>query len=140
MIWVRRAHLVVAWAFVAGVFIQYFLAGLGVFKSSENFQTHAGFGFLLGLLTLVILVLAAVGGLGRRQVQYAAGLFGLFFVQSMLVSLRSSNPTIAALHPVNGLLILLVSVAMAREAWRARNAEPSSSAATAQPAESTVGS
>jgi hypothetical protein len=35
---------------------------------------------------------------------------------------RTSNPAIAALHPVNGFLILLVALVLARESWAMRNA------------------
>ena len=137
MVWLRRAHLVAAWAFTAGVVIQVFLAGLGVFESSSRFGTHAGWGFLLGFATLALLALAAIGG-GRRQVQYAAALLGLFFVQSMLVGFRDSAPTVAALHPLNGFLILFVSVAMSREAWRNRDREIEATASP-QPAGGSAG-
>jgi hypothetical protein len=33
----RSAHLVVAWVLVAGLVIQIFLAGLGVFRGPESF-------------------------------------------------------------------------------------------------------
>ena len=121
MIWVRRAHLVVAWAFVAGVVLQVFLAGLGVFESSAKFGTHAGWGYLLGLSTFLIIALAAVGQLGRRQVLYGLGLLGLFALQSFFIAVRSDMPAVAALHPVNGFAILFASIAMAREAWAARD-------------------
>lgn len=130
---IRRIHLLVAWAFVAGLLIQVFLAGLGVFESSSKFGTHAGWGYMLGLIPLVLLVLAGAGQLGQRQVLYGAGLFGMFIVQSMLVAFRSSAPVVAALHPVNGFLLLLVAVAMAREAWAARNVQVGSGAAEPKP-------
>jgi hypothetical protein len=138
MVWLRRAHLVVAWAFVAGVVIQVFLAGLGVFESSARFGTHVGWGYLLGMSTFVLIALSAIGGLGRRQVLYALGLLGMFAVQSFLVYARDSSPVVAALHPVNGFAILFVSIAMAREAWRMRDRE--AVAATApRPAEGAAG-
>jgi hypothetical protein len=140
MIWVRRAHLLLTWAFVAGVVIQVFLAGLGVFQSSSAFGTHAGWGFLLGLVTLVLLALAAVSGAGRRQVLYALALFGMFALQSILVAFRTSAPMVAALHPVNGFAILFVSIAMAREAWRARAGEAVTAGATSRAAEGAAGS
>lgn len=129
---IRRIHLVVAWAFVAGLLVQVFLAGLGVFENSSKFETHAGWGFMLGLVPILLLLLAGAGQLGQRQVLYAAALFGLFIVQSMLVAMRSSAPVVAALHPVNGFLILLVAVAMAREAWAARNVKVASGATEAK--------
>jgi uncharacterized protein DUF6220 len=133
---IRRAHLVVAWAFVAGLVIQVFLAGRGVFESAERFKDHAGWGYTIGLLPIVLLALAAAGRLGRRQVIYALALFGMFILQSVLVALRDSQPLVAALHPVNGFAILLVSIVMAREAWLERNVSQPITAQTTEPATS----
>jgi len=119
---IRRAHLIVAWAFVAGVVVQVFLAGLAVFDDASAFQVHVSWGYTLEILPIILLVLAVVGRLGRRQGIYAAALFGMFMLQSILVALRGDLPMIAALHPVNGFAILLVGIAMAREAWTARDA------------------
>jgi hypothetical protein len=117
----RRAHLIVAWGLVAGVVVQVFLAGLGVFDSPARFNIHTTWGYTLEILPLVLLGLAAAGRLGRRQMLYAAGLFGMFLLQSVFVGLRADLPWLAALHPVNGFAILLVSIAAAREAWVARH-------------------
>ena len=130
---IRRAHLVVAWAFVAGLVIQVFLAGRGVFENAERFKDHAGWGYTIGLLPLILLVLGAIGRLGRRQVIYGAALFGMFILQSILVAMRESQPTIAALHPVNGFAILLVAIFCAREAWASREVTAVSPTAAAQP-------
>ena len=119
---IRRAHLIVSWAFVAGVVVQVFLAGRGVFDNASAFALHANWGYMLEILPIILLVLAAVGRLGRRQVIYAAGLFGMFMLQSIFVAVRGDLPMIAALHPVNGFGILLVGIVMAREAWAARGA------------------
>jgi hypothetical protein len=118
----RRVHLALAWAFVAGVVVQVFLAGLGVFDSPERFEVHRTWGYTLELLPILLLVVAAVGRLGRRQLIYPAALFGMFILQSIFVALRTDMPTVAALHPVNGFGILLVGIAMAREAWQTRDA------------------
>jgi hypothetical protein len=119
---IRGVHLIAAWAFVAGVVVQVFLAGLAVFDDASAFALHANWGFTLEILPIILLVLAAVGRLGRRQVIYAAALFGMFMLQSIFVAVRGDLPMIAALHPVNGFAILLVGIAMAREAWAARGA------------------
>src|SRR5262249_58820960 len=84
----RQAHLVVSFLFVAGVAVQVFLAGLGVFDSPSMFQTHAAWGYLLELLPLILLALAVVGRLGRRQILSAAALLGMFFLQSVFVAVR----------------------------------------------------
>jgi hypothetical protein len=65
-------------------------------------------------------------------------LFGMFIVQSILVALRADLPMIAALHPVNGFAILLVGIAMAREAWLARNVSLPAEATRTEPATSTA--
>jgi hypothetical protein len=116
----RTAHLVVALLLVAGLATQIFLAGLGVFRSAETFATHRDFGYMLELLPLVLLALGLVARLGRRMALLAAGIFGLFLLQSVFVNLRETAPEIAALHPVNGFLITLLAIVLARDAWIAR--------------------
>ena len=116
----RSLHLVVAWLFVVALILQVFLAGLGVFDDASSFVTHRDVGYTLSLVPLVLLVLGLVGGLGRKAALLAAGAFGLFLLQSVFVAMRSSAPEIAALHPVNGFLILLVAIVIARDPWLAR--------------------
>ena len=41
----RPIHLAVAWLLVAGLLVQVFLAGMGVFDSSSMFATHRDFGY-----------------------------------------------------------------------------------------------
>jgi hypothetical protein len=116
----RSVHLVVACLLVAGLATQIFLAGLGVFRGPENFATHRDFGFMLELLPLILLVLGLLAGLGRRMALLAAGIFGLFLLQSVFVGMRASAPEVAALHPVNGFLITLLAIILARDAWIGR--------------------
>ena len=118
----RSAHLVVAWLLVAGVVVQIFLAGLGVFRGPEAFANHRDFGFTLELLPLVLLLLGLVAGMGRRAALLAAGIFGLFILQSVFVGVRADAPEVAALHPVNGFLIGFLSIVLARDAWLGRRA------------------
>lgn len=130
----RRALPFVAGAFVACTVLQVFLAGLGVFDDPGSFITHRNFGYTFGWLTLVILVLAIVGRTGRRSIGLAALLLVLFTLQSVFVALRTDMPSVAALHPLNGFLIMLTSIVLTRVSWQARNAiEPSSIAAPTAP-------
>jgi Ni,Fe-hydrogenase I cytochrome b subunit len=128
----RMAYLVVAWLFVACLVVQVFLAGLGVFAGADNFATHRDFGYLFGWLTLILIALAIIGRLGRRLIWLSVLVFGLFVLQSVFVALRETAPVVAALHPVNGFLILLISISIAQRARRElRNPAPQ---ATAEPA------
>jgi hypothetical protein len=116
----RAIFLGASWLLVAGLVVQIFLAGLGVFESSTRFATHRDFGFLLEILPLILVVAGLVGGVGRRWVGLAALIFALFLVQSLLVGIRGQAPVVAALHPVNGFIITLLAVLVAREATVAR--------------------
>ena len=116
---------VVAWLFVGCLFVQIFLAGLGVFDSASAFETHRDFAYLFGWLTLVMLILAAVGRVSRSLLGLTALALVLFALQSVFVALRSDYPAIAALHPVNGVALLLVAIVIARRATALR-AVPSS--------------
>lgn len=118
----RTVHLIAAWLLVAGLVVQVFLAGLGVFSSSTNFATHRDVGFMLSAVPIVLLVAGVLGGLGRGPAVLAVAVFVLFMLQSVFVAMRTSNPAIAALHPVNGFLILLITLIIARESWAARAA------------------
>jgi hypothetical protein len=48
-------------------------------------------------------------------------MFVLFILQSVLVAQRPTAPLIAALHPVNGFLILFLAIVLARESWMLRS-------------------
>jgi hypothetical protein len=108
--WARTGFLLMVWLFVLCGVVQVFLAGLGVFAGSSNFIAHRDLGYLLGPLTLVLIVLAVVGRLPRAVVLGSVLLLVLLVLQSVFVALRSSAPAVAALHPVNGFLIVLVGV------------------------------
>jgi uncharacterized membrane protein (DUF441 family) len=116
----RNLHAIVAWVFVAGLVLQVWLAGRGVFEAETMFATHRDVGYTLSLFTVVLLVLGLLGGMGRRAALLAIGIFVLFILQSVFVIMRSSMPAIAALHPVNGFLILLAAILVAWESTQAR--------------------
>lgn len=105
----RFGFVAVAWVFVACVVVQIYLAGLGVFDSPTAFITHRDFGYLFGILTLVLVVLAVLGRLPRLILGASILLLVLFALQSLFIALRDA-PNLAALHPVNGFAILLVAV------------------------------
>jgi hypothetical protein len=107
-----------AWLLVAGTVVQVFLAGLGVFRSPVDFETHRTFGFLLSFLAIGLLILAVAVRAPRRTVAIVLIVVLAFFLQSILVNFRASTPEIAALHPVNGFLIVLLTLWFARSAWR----------------------
>lgn len=126
----RLAYIGVAWLFLACVVVQVFLAGLGVFAGAENFSLHRDFGYSFGWLTLVLLLLALGGRLGRRWIGLSTLMLLLFALQSVFVALRDVMPAIAALHPVNALVIFGVALQLARKSRVLANDRP----ATVEPA------
>jgi Family of unknown function (DUF6220) len=117
----RNIHLVVAWLVVAALVVQVWLAGRGVFDTSAGFAPHRDVGYRIGLVPIVLLVLGLLAGMGRRVALLAVAIFVLVIAQSVLVFARDSNPSIAALHPVNGFLILLLAIVLALDSTRMRN-------------------
>jgi hypothetical protein len=113
----RGVHLVAIWLFAACAVFQVFLAGLGVFAGPDRFALHRDFGYTFSLLLVVVLIAAIVGRLGRRQIGWVVLLMVLFALQSVFIAFRSSAPEVAALHPVNGFLIIAVAAVSGREAW-----------------------
>ena len=126
-----RAHAMVGWGFVGLVALQFFLAGLGMFGASD-FTSHAINGTLLLLVALVLVVLAAVGRLGRQAVTLSVLVLFLAALQHVLPALRDGAPVVAALHPVNALVLLVIGYAVARGRTLASlTAEPGASRAQA---------
>jgi hypothetical protein len=108
--WARIGFSLVAWLFAVGVLIQVYLAGTAVSQlgGSGNFELHRNWGYLFGILTIVLIVLALAGRMPRLVVLASIVLLALMAVQSLLVFMRDDQPNIAALHPVNGFLIVLL--------------------------------
>jgi mercuric ion transport protein len=114
--WARRGYLLFAGAFAIGVAIQVFIAGMSVFVDPANWSMHASFVHVLELLTIVMLVLAFLGRLPRRLKLIPVALFLLIGVQ-YATALGFRGSVVAAIHPVNALVIFWISVSSARQAW-----------------------
>jgi hypothetical protein len=115
-------HAGAAWLFVAAIVVQVFLAGAAITQlgGSGVYATHIDFGYTwVGLAALAVLVTAIIARVGRRAILVCAALLALYVVQTSLPYARDSIPAIAALHPVNALLLFIVAAWYARTAWRA---------------------
>lgn len=127
----RQVHGALAWVFVAAIVVQVFLAGLAIpqLGGSGSFLTHREFGYLIGPLTLALLIAAVLARAGRRRITQAAGLLVLYVVQSFLPYMDPALPFAAALHPVNALVMFWLGVLYARQAWRERTVAATEGAA-----------
>ncbi len=92
----------------------------------------------------MVIAAAIIGRIGRRQIAFAVGLMVLFTLQSVFVAIRGTAPEIAALHPLNGFLIIAVAYVSGREAWtasrpRRREASPGPAVPAEEPGVAAIG-
>ena len=98
--------------FVIGVVTQVFLAGLFLFAGATR-SWHMSFGYWLELPPLVALLLLWPARPGRRIGWLTLALALDVIVQTSLPYFKSDLPIVAALHPVNALLVLWLGVTLA---------------------------
>lgn len=108
-----RAHLVVARILLGGVTLQIFFAGLGVFGVS-SFLPHMILGTLVILGSLALPLVAWRGHLGAPLLRRSWLVFGLMILQGLLIDAGRIIPLVAAFHPVNAMLLVLLIASMAR--------------------------
>jgi uncharacterized protein DUF6220 len=120
----RYLYASVAWAFVAGLVVQVYLIGLGLFGDSSFREVHRNVGYLLQIVPLVVVIAAAVGRVGRTRILAAVGLTVLVIVFPIFPVLRDV-PVVAALHPVGALVAFWLAIVVARQASDSlREADP----------------
>jgi len=113
----RYVYVALAWAFVAGVVLQVFFIGLGLFVGSEYRELHAGFGWtILHLSPLLILVATPFARAGRTRILQATALAVSVWIVPILAAVRADLPIAAAFHPVGALLAFWLAIVVAREA------------------------
>ncbi|CCF82287.1 DUF6220 domain-containing protein [Nitrolancea hollandica] len=115
--WARTGYRALAWVLLACIAIQVFLAGLAVVNGPANWGMHTGFVHLFELLPLAMIPLAFLGQLPNRLRWHQLVVFLLIGLQYALIygfpGLVGIS-AVAALHPVNALLIFWVTLGMAR--------------------------
>src|SRR5215208_619104 len=99
-------------ALVAGVLFQVFFAGMGAFGADWSY--HVTFAHFLEPLPLLMVPAAFLGRLPWALRLLPLGLVILIGAQYAFA--HTSVPA-AAFHPVNGFLILLISLFITRQAW-----------------------
>jgi hypothetical protein len=107
-----------AWLVVGGLLLQIYLAGAALFGLT-TFQPHRTLGDALAGAVLILLVVALIARPGRRALGLAAALTVLTIVQITLPSLRTGVPWVAALHAVNAVALVGVTLNLARAAGQA---------------------
>jgi hypothetical protein len=122
---VRLVHVAAAVVFVVAILVQVFLAGAALIQlgGSGDFRTHMDFGYTwVGLAALLVVVTAALARVGRRRIGLSVLLLVLYIIQTILPVARETLPAVAALHPVNAMLLFALATWFAWTAWRDRAA------------------
>jgi hypothetical protein len=105
----RVVHAGVTYVFLAGVVLQPFLIGLWLFGAESTSDLHTGLGYSLLVPGCPLLLLAAlVGRVPRREMLLTLAVIVDTFVQVSLPGFRSELPALAALHPVNFLVLVVM--------------------------------
>jgi Family of unknown function (DUF6220) len=107
-----QAHRLLARALLGGLALQLFFAGLGVFGIA-TFQVHMAWGSLLVLSSFALPIVAWRGHLRPAVLHRSWLLAGLMLVQVLLIEVGRAVPIISALHPVNAMLLVLVTFSLA---------------------------
>lgn len=107
-----------AWLYLAGIVVQVFLAGIGLFEVG-GWELHANLGWLLGSAPILLLVLALVARVDRRTAWWTLGLALAAVVQPELAAVRDEAPVVAAFHPLNALVVFGLAWVVAYRSARA---------------------
>jgi Family of unknown function (DUF6220) len=114
------------------VLVQIGAAGYGAFNAADEvasapldeegfengFDFHIGFGYLVFLASLLLLLLALAGRLGRTRVLLSLGVVGLMILQVLLAWFGSEAPIVGTLHPINAVAIAGLVGYLADRSWR----------------------
>jgi Family of unknown function (DUF6220) len=127
----RTVHRYLALLLAVAVLVQIGSAGYGAFNAadkadpgplsehqfSKGFDYHDGFGYLIFLGAIVLLLLALGARLGRRSVGMSVVLVLLLVVQILLAWAGETHAWVGIFHPLNAFLILGLAGRITFEAW-----------------------
>jgi hypothetical protein len=113
------------------VLVQIGFAGYGAFAVAKDtdggtvnedrfedvFGIHAGFGYLVVLLGLILLVVALIA---RHRIKHTLILFGLLILQVILAWIGFEVPWIGFFHPINAMAIAGLTGFLAMTEFRGR--------------------
>jgi len=126
---VAAVHRYLLSLFTLGVVVEFFLAGLGVFRVQDGasasrfdhvFGPHRTLGNVLLILALLVLVAAILARLGRVRVLISLLVPLLVYLQFVFADHGST--WFRALHPVNAVLVLALAGSFTGRLWREHRA------------------
>lgn len=110
----RLLFIVLAWGLVACIVLQTFIAGMSIFNDARHWRLHVIFVHIFEFIPLVMLIFAFAGRLPKAARWLSLTLFILIYLQYLTANL----PAAGALHPVMALVLIVLSLHVARSAHR----------------------
>ncbi len=109
----RNAHKFLTLFISLGVLLQMLLAGIWHARVVASPEAHVLFGLVLMLASLLALLAALLGRMGKRASGMTALLFVLILLQPILIEQRRMGlPALSALHTLNAAFIGMISGAV----------------------------
>ena len=108
-----RVYRLLARVLLGALAVQLFFAGLGVFNIT-SFTPHAILGTIIVLASFAMPIVAWRGQLGTAILRRSWLLVALMLVQGLLIDAGRLVPVVSALHPVNAMLLVLVTYGLTR--------------------------
>lgn len=97
----------------------------------HGFAFHTGFGYLIFLGAVLLLLIALAARLGKRRVLWALAVPVLVAVQIVLAWISESVHAVGILHGLNALVVFGVTGYLTGEAWREKRSPSAAPAASA---------
>ncbi len=135
----RRIYVAFAWLFAVGILAQVFLVGLSLLGGRPSWDDHIGLGHSLGGFALLLILLAYLGRFPRSMKRLTWLNFAIYFlIADVVIFMRDSAPTIAALHPVLAVVLFSVTGTLAVRSWMIVRAPQTESAGQNKPVRSSA--
>src|SRR4051812_28288658 len=113
MTWTRPAFKWLIWLFCLGLAVQFFLAGLGVFGGG-SLDPHRGLGSAMQLVSILIVIVVALGPFEPKLKGMALALVVLTVLQSLWASESLKPVWLRSFHVFDAFLIVGLSIHMAQ--------------------------
>jgi hypothetical protein len=113
MTWTRPAFKWLIWLFCLGLAVQFFLAGLGVFGGG-SIDPHRGLGSALQLVSILIVIVVALGPFEPKLKGMALALVVLTVLQSLWATESLKPMWLRSFHVFDAFLIVGLSIHMAK--------------------------
>jgi len=112
----RYTYVGVAWVAIAGFLGNIYLAGMAVFVNRSYWDIHTEFGYAVGLIVPIFILLSLLAWIPRRLTTWLAALLLYYIFHTILPLLQENLGWIAALHPVSAVLLVWLGLTHARRA------------------------